>query len=128
MPFVIERQNPQSRQRLMAHISGLSQDKSWDVDIRLHRNKRNLEQNAKFHALVSEIAEHIEGVDSATLKKVIKDLFFYVDIDFNGKQHRIHRETHKATMEEMAELITEVEAWAASEMGIMLREYREYDT
>ena len=44
----------------VASLSSLIKDKAYDVEIKLHREKRSLNANAYFHLLVGKIAEKLK--------------------------------------------------------------------
>jgi hypothetical protein len=63
--FVTEKQNLKQLQAL--------EDKEYDVEIKKHRNKRSLSQNAYLWVLLDEIGKKIQMSKEEVYKKYIKD-------------------------------------------------------
>lgn len=94
--------------------------RTFDVRISIHREKRSLDQNALFHGWCGILADHF-GYDFEDMKETLKKKFMpprYVEID--GETFEVRRSTANLKTNEMAELCTAIDIWAASEYAIML--------
>jgi len=58
-------------QNLLDHIHRLPQDKAWSVEIKQYRKKRTLDQNARFHAMCSELGQTV-GYTCEEMKRAVK--------------------------------------------------------
>jgi len=95
--------------------------------------KRSLDQNARFHAMLSDIAKSGAEVcgaarDQDDLKVIFVSAWQKVTkrpgevvMGIEGEPVQLRRSTTSLSVKEMADLITYVDAWAASR-GIALRD------
>ena len=92
-----------------------------EVNICLHKSKRNLEQNKRLHAMLQEIANKawVEGKQFSmeTWKEYYKRMFLGVIELPNG--NLMANPTHKLNTKECAEFMQKVEAHAVSEFGVV---------
>lgn len=92
-----------------------------EVNICLHKTKRNNEQNKRLHAMLQNIANQvwIEGKQFSmeTWKEHFKQMFLGVTELPNGRL--MAHPTHKLNTKECAEFMQKVEAYAVSELGVM---------
>ena len=94
--------------------------KPWRITIAPYRETRSLEANDRFHALIAEIASDT-GNDPKWLKEWVKDEFGpRISVEVAGKVHSVPKPSRNYTVEEMTEVMTRLEAFASSELGITL--------
>ena len=114
-----------SRKRVIDHIGTLSlEGLPWIVDIKRKTKRRSLSQNALFHKWVDFIANEVgyEVWDSERMKAELKIVCQcpatkYVGLDGTEREER---STSKLNTADMAEFMTRVERFAASELGIIV--------
>jgi len=98
----------------------LSPLKPWRITIAPYRETRSLEQNDRLHTLIAHIASET-GNDPRYLKEVLKGMFGpTVSMEVGGEVHVAPKPSRNYTVEEMAEVMDRIEAWAATELGIVL--------
>ena len=115
--------------RLYAYLKAHWRDmaaagKPLAVSVQPHRDKRTIEQNKKLHAMIRDIAEQawIDGRQFCedAWKEIIRRKFIGTEeIDLPGGA-RMERGISTTTLdiEQCAKLITMVEAWATTELGV----------
>lgn len=102
------------------------QGKPLAITVAPHKQKRSTDQNAKLHAMIADLAAHawIDGrqYDEETWKEYIRCKFIGTEeVDLpDGRRTMRGLPTSSLSVEEFANLITQVQAWAASELGIEL--------
>lgn len=102
----------------------LDQHKPLAVTVTEAKSKRSLDQNAKLHAVLNDIAEQawVNGrqYDMATWKEWYRRKFVGVEIKElpDGTQITIGRSTTELDVGEMADLITRIMCDAADEYGM----------
>ena len=113
-----------SRKRFVEHIQSLNIDKPWIASIKRKTKKRSLSQNALFHKWVDFIAKEVgyEVWDGDRMKEELKlvcqcPATKYIGLDGTEREER---STSKLSTADMAEFMTRVERFAASELGIVL--------
>ena len=91
--------------------------KQWPVRVTIERYQpmRNLDQNAKFHAMVGEIAEHT-GDDVKSVKSDLKELFLPKVEGLRGVMRP--KDTSKLSTIEFADLIEQTQVLAV-ELGVV---------
>lgn len=103
--------------------------KEGDYEMKLiRRNKRSLNQNAFFHAIMPDIQQGLyeagfhEVKSAEDAKTVVKNLFLKKKItnELTGDEIIIIRDTSDLTKEEMMVFIDEVIRWAAEYLGITI--------
>jgi len=121
--FIIK--NPQ----IIANIQGfltqnyqgvLDSGEVIEVNICLHKTKRNLEQNKRLHAMLQEIANQVwingKQFSMEAWKEQLKQIFLVVIELPNGRL--MANPTHKLNTKECAEFMQKVEAYAVGELGV----------
>ena len=92
-----------------------------EVNICLHKSKRNLEQNKRLHAMLQEIANQVwingKQFSMETWKEHFKQMFLGVIELPNSRL--MANPTHKLNTKECAEFKQKVEAYAVSELGVI---------
>lgn len=92
-----------------------------EVNICLHKSKRNLEQNKRLHAMLQEIANQVwidgKQFSMETWKEHFKQMFLGVIELPSGRL--MANPTHKLNTKECAEFMQKVEAYAVSELGVI---------
>lgn len=100
--------------------------KPLEVVISEHRAKRSVEQNAKLHALLSEIAGNawVNGkqFDADTWKEHFRRLYIGTEEIILPDGKRIERGISTTTLdvEQFSSLIEKINAYAATELGLEL--------
>lgn len=101
----------------------------WEIALRKHKTKRSLEQNKRYHAVCSEIAEqlilHGRHYHPDTLKEYFKSLFIGTTeaVYPDGTIVRQPISTTTLSVGEFAEYMTKIDAWA-TEHGVIFEETR----
>lgn len=93
-------------------LGELSDDERYTVKIERHRERRTLEQNSKFHAMASELAE-VLGYTQEELKRAVKkELGFYSIVD--GQLGKVYRWESSAdwNTEKMSRAIEQLNQWS----------------
>ena len=92
-----------------------------EVNICLHKSRRNLEQNKRLHAMLQEIANQVwidgKQFSMETWKEHFKQMFLGVIELPSGRL--MANPTHKLNTKECAEFMQKVEAYAVSELGVI---------
>lgn len=100
--------------------------------VEIRPETRNDLQNRKLHAMLSEIAEHVEWAGKKRAQDTWKRLLMAAWLRARGESIEIlpaldghgvdvvFRHTSKLTRTECAEFITFIDAWAATEHGLIL--------
>lgn len=100
------------------------QGKALAVVVTPYRAKRTNDQNAKLHAVLNDIAEQAwvggKQYPMAAWKEHYREKFVGVEVMElpNGETRKQGRSTTELNVEEMAELITRIQADAAMEYGV----------
>lgn len=102
-------------------IDALDQSRKWVVEIKPHRKRRSLSQNALFHKWCQVIADETGESDPENTKIVLKDILLPKKVIAVGKAERlVSPGTSTLSVGEMAEFMTKVQAFAATQLGINL--------
>lgn len=112
----------QSARRLIMRLMNLTFDKPWKVTIGRVTGGRTTDQNAKWRAMVRDIAEHT-GEDPDRMHEILLAQRFgteRIDMGHGEFFHRPARRSSDLDKKEMAELITWGQAFAARELGLEL--------
>jgi hypothetical protein len=117
-----------SEQREYAHrkIDELNLSKIFQVEIKPWKNPRTLDQNALFHGWCKILSDEF-GSDFEDTKEALKHKFLpprYVEMD--GETIEVRRSTAKLSAAEMWDLCNRIQAWAASDFGIILPTRMDY--
>lgn len=116
----------QVRQNALNIINSLITDKDRPVTIRISDYKRNLEQNAKFHALLGDIARQAEWCGKKLKPEQWKVLLISghavatkqqaeIVPGIEGEFVNIRESSAEMSVSRMASLIEYVTAWAAGQ-------------
>lgn len=87
------------------------------VSVERVKTRRNLEQNSLVHAYFGLIARHT-GHSPEEIKVILKREFLPVVKE--TKLGAIHKGTAELSIGEMAEFITQIQAWAIQMLGLIL--------
>lgn len=91
----------------------------FEVVVRKHKEKRTLDQNAKWHSMVREISSHMNYTPEE-MKCIVKyALGYYHPIKGKVETILVYDETHNMSVEQLSELIEQTYEWAASK-GVVL--------
>lgn len=102
------------------HIAGLNPDKVWRITVTPYKVRRSGEQNDRWQAITREIAMET-GDDHESVKRDLKIKFgFFQEFERDGVIYRELKSTRNANVEEMSVLMDQVEAFAATELGMRL--------
>jgi len=115
------------RKFAIASLQKLNLEKLWEVVIRPYKTPRTLDQNALIHKWLTVIATET-GNDMEDVKEALKAKFLpprFVEID--GETFEVRRSTAKLNVAEMSEFCTRIQAWAASELGLILPTRLDYE-
>ena len=95
----------------------------WSVTWREYKPQRSLEQNAKWHAMVAELAAE-SGNTPECMKEYLKATIGLVLplTTPDGEIKHVPKPTHRYKVGEMADLIHRTYEWGAAEMGYIFRE------
>ena len=111
-----------TRHALAANIAALpvGPGQGWEVTIRRRGDSRSSAQNARFHALCRAVADDIgDSVDA--VKAYYKELFLDPqEREVLGHKITIYPSTAAMDVAELARFMEQVEAHAASELGVFL--------
>ena len=103
----------------MGLIAKLNLDRPWFIEVKRHIKKRSLSQNALYWKWVGVIANET-GNDSDMLHEFFKNKFLQ-PVEFQVGGHVFsYRTTTKLPIDQMSAYMTKVQAFAASELGILL--------
>lgn len=98
-----------------------ARDEVLEVTIQIHKDKRNLEQNKRLHAMLQEIADQVwadgKQFSMEIWKEYYKRMFLGVIELPNG--NLMANPTRKLNTKECAEFMQKVEAHAVSEFGVV---------
>ena len=120
--FIIHKQDAIRRENAMAYIYDLDPGKSWEVEIKEHRKKRTLDQNAYIHAVPLKMISDKTGYD-------IEDIKTYLCGEFTGwneyelfgrKRVKPVKTTSQMNTQEMTQFIEWMIWYGADKMGITI--------
>ncbi len=101
-------------------VFGLSPEKAWRVEVVPHRAKRSVDQNARLWALYHEIAKGT-GHSADEIHEAMKAKFLPpVQIVVRDEVLTVPGSSRKLDTAEFTEFMERVEAWAATELGVVL--------
>lgn len=118
MDFVV-RDNAE-REAITDYLLGLPQGKAYDVSITLHREKRSNPQNAWYWTIVGIVARETQNDKDAIHKFFAKKFIGYDVKEIGGEKVAIVRSTTTLKTDEFSEFLSQVEAFCANELGIVL--------
>ena len=106
-----------SRRRILDVIGRLGKG-VWTVEVKRYQKTRSLAQNERWQAITRLIAIET-GESHERVKQQLKFRFgFYEMTEVQGVKLAVLRSTTKATTAELADLMEQAEAFAATELGI----------
>lgn len=101
-------------------VFGLSPDKPWRVEIVPHRAKRSPDQNARLWALYHEIAKGT-GHSADEIHEAMKAKFLPpAQVTVKDEVLLVPGSSRKLDVAEFIEFMEQVEAWAATNLGVCL--------
>lgn len=102
-----------NRQSLIDKINKLDCSSTlYTVNIYPRKNKRTLEQNSRYHKLVTELGKHL-GYEHDEMHDLIRFKFLRNRVEIDGESLPLLKSTTKLTTKEMGELMEAIERWAA---------------
>lgn len=105
--------------RIARLVESLAPDRVWVVTVSDRAGRRTLDQNARFHAVVERIA-HETGNTPALVKEALKAEFGpRQEVVLAGQQRSVPKPSSAYSEQEMSDMIDRIEAWAATELGII---------
>lgn len=107
-------------ERAAAIIRGLNPARPWRITIVQHRERRSPEQNALLWAIYSEIGKET-GNEAEDIHEAMKFRFLPpVQIEIGGEYIPVPPSSRKLDTKEFSEFVERVQAFAASELGIVV--------
>lgn len=100
----------------MAKLNDLDFETDWVVKVSERKSNRTLEQNSRLWALYKSIADHI-GEDDDSIHEYMKNKFLKIVKIVNGEEVLTFQSTAKLNTKQMEVYQTQIEAWAATELG-----------
>jgi hypothetical protein len=101
-------------------VAGLNPDKPWRIVIAPYRARRSHEQNALLWAIYGEIARET-GNDTETIHEAMKARFLDpVVVKLGDEPISVTGSSRKLDVKEFSEFVERVQAFAASELGIIV--------
>ena len=101
-------------------VFGLSEDKPWRIEVVPHRAKRSTDQNARLWALYHEIAKgtghSADEIHDAMKAKFLKP----AQVVIQDEVLLVPGSSKKLDTAEFTEFMEQVEAWAATTLGVAL--------
>lgn len=117
-PFIIR--DVQTRAIAGLHIQRLDVTKAWEVTIRPHKSKRSIDQNSLYWSWLSIIADET-GNTANDIHEWCRDEFLPCsEIKVAGVAHLARPSTTALTTKEMTDYLNRIEAWAGTDLGIIL--------
>lgn len=106
--------NSHNRPNLIEQINRLDCTATlWQVDIRPKKSKRTLEQNSRYHKLITELGKHL-GYEHDEMHDLVRWKFLRNRIEIEGEALPLLKSTTKLNTAEMVELQEAIERWGAS--------------
>lgn len=118
MDFVVH--DNAEREVIRDYISRLPQGKTYDVSIKLHRAKRSTEANALYWKWIGIIASETGNDREVCHKFFAKKFLGYDTKEFGNEKIAIVKSTATLDTAQFAEYMNQVEAFASTELGIVL--------
>lgn len=108
------------REFAMSLIRQLDVGKTWQITVKPFKKKRSLHQNALYWKWLGIIAVET-GNDPDDLHEIFKQQFLIpVEVEFAGEVTSLRRSTTKLNTQDMSAYMDKVNAFAASQLGIIL--------
>lgn len=115
-------QHAHAARRLIQRLMGMTFDRPWKVTIEPVTGGRTVDQNAKWRAIVRDIAE-FTGEDAEDMHEILLARRFGIEEVKLGQGRTMQRPARRSSdlsKAEMADLITWGQAFAARELGLEL--------
>ena len=120
MPDTIIIRDEKLRAAALQKLLALDLSKPWDMTVKPHKSSRSLDQNALYWSWLGVIAGDT-GYTADDIHEVCKQKFLPPHfVDIGGEVTETRRTTTKLKVDEMSAYMGQVEAWAVSELGIIL--------
>jgi hypothetical protein len=105
--------------KLLSNLSGVH---AWQVSIKQLRQKRSPEQNSYWRAVPIKMISAYTGHDPDEINEYLcGERFGWVQIEvFGKKRHRPVKTSSELTVQEFSGLIEWTQAWAASQLGMII--------
>ena len=118
MDFVVKDRS--EREAICDYLQGLPEGKAYDVCIKLHREKRSNPQNAWYWTIVGIVAKETMN-DKEAIHKFFARKFIGYDVkEVGGERIAIVRSTSSLNTEDFSTFLSQVEAFCANDLGIIL--------
>lgn len=128
MDFTVKSES--DRLAVVSYISRLPSDKAFAIEVKplVEKPKRSIKQNDLYWRWLRIIAKET-GNDIDLLHKVFCKKFLGYDVaEVMGEKIAVARGTSKLKVDEMSDYLTNVEAFAATELNIVLPHIDELTT
>ena len=83
-------------------------DKPWTITIKRFHRPRTLDQNAKLHAMVAKLAEHVGHTPEEVKEYLKSECGWTKTIEIGGKIREIPQGTSEMNVEQLSHLIEEL--------------------
>lgn len=121
--MILPKKDLRARARACDFIDALSDDKAWELSVKLHRKKRTHPQNSYFHGVpVKLLCDHL-GYEVAVMKLLLLGgAFGWEEIEEDGLVFRwpVKPETKRLNVEEFNELIAYSQRWGMAQHGVYI--------
>ena len=108
-----------AKDRIIGLIQALNLERPWEVEVRPKTKQRSLSQNATIHMWFGIIADYT-GDSEASVKADIKAMLApQVESKIKAGEFR-PQDTSEMRTTEMSEFMERLNAWATSELGLLL--------
>lgn len=112
--------NEDDKQALKVYLDKLTEGKTYDVSIKMHRKKRTIDQNNLLFLWINCISQET-GNDKDSLHNFFKQKFIgYRTQTIFGKQTFIGPTTKTLDTKQFTDYLEQIQAFAATELGIAL--------
>jgi len=118
MDFILR--NRVEREVFCDYMQCLPEDKAYDVSIKLHRTKRSNDANALYWAWIGIIAKETGNEREVCHKFFAKKFLGYDVKEFGNDKIAVVKSTATLDTESFSNYMTQVSAYAAQELGIVL--------
>lgn len=117
-PFTIH--NEESRKQAIDLVAALDITKPWHLTVEPRKRRRSIDQNSLYHKWVSIVAEETgnthDDVHEWAKSEFLPPSFAMI----NGVAREYRPSTTKLTTAEMSAYMDKFNAWASSELGLIL--------
>lgn len=110
--------SPSNESSLIEKIRRLDKTILWTVNIQPKKSKRSLEQNSRYHKLITELGKHL-GYEHDEMHDIVRFKFLRNRIEIEGEALPLLKSTTKLTTGEMVELQDAIERWGVS-LGFLM--------